>query len=215
MIKAPLVGFAMMLITICSYSQMGFGVKAGYNNSTIKTDTSEYNSVGRRGSFNIGIFLNFPVNDFLSLQTDVMFNGCGAWTLTDRELGTASAPQHEFYERKLSLNYLSIPVMLKGSYQALNVQVGPQISILGRALVKEYYIRQEGAIVTAGEKVRDVQQYYTFFDFGFNAGIGVEVGRFQFVTRYSLGLSNISKNGGSVKNNVIQASVGFRLSEDY
>jgi hypothetical protein len=215
MTKALLTGFAMMLITICSYSQMGFGVRAGYNNSTIKTDSSAYDEVLRRGSFNVGLFLTFPVNDNFSVQTEVMFSGVGAWTITDRNLGTADDPRYEYTETQLVLNYLSIPIMAKYSIQAFNIQVGPQIGILGRALSKENYLKVDGSTAVSGEKTRDVQHFYRFFDFGFNAGLGAEVGRFQFTVRYSIGIANVANNGGRITNNLIQSGIGFRLSEDY
>jgi hypothetical protein len=87
----------------------------------------------------------------------------------------------------------------------LNVQAGPQVSILTSANnVTEYK--------NSGKVESDIKDSLKGSDFGINVGAGLEFGKFNVSARYCFGLSNINDlSDTSVKNQAIQVAVGYSI----
>ncbi len=101
----------------------------------------------------------------------------------------------KFGDEDYKLSYLAVPVMFKYALgDMFNVQAGPQLGLL---------------LSTDPSELKDGLKGT---DFGLNLGLGATFSKFSVDARYSLGLSNISDvDGGDLKNNVIQISLGYQL----
>jgi hypothetical protein len=97
----------------------------------------------------------------------------------------------------LKLTYVNIPVMLKIYLAAgVNLQVGPQFGFLTNA-------KHEGD---------DVKEFYKNSDLSASFGLGWDAPFGLMIDgRYNLGLSKINDGEGSLKNQVIQISIGYKL----
>jgi hypothetical protein len=200
-----------LAISSASYSQIGFGVKAGSNFANVKTDSASFKNRRGVGGLNLGFFFTFPIQDKISIQADVAFSGGGTYTTQ----GLDSATTNETHLKRYVLNYISIPIMARYAFGSFNVQAGPQIGLLGRALVDDTYVIYATSGVMAGTKKKDIQDFYKKVDFGVAGGVGGEWGRFQVTMRYYVGLLNIANYGSPMKNSQAQLAVGFRVSNDY
>lgn len=232
--KSLLLGVVLCFATSMTYAQMGFGVKGGYNLTNVVSDSAEFDNTVRKSGFNFGIFLQFPIKDKISIQTDILFSSGGATTsVTADKVDWQTDPKTlntTYYatirEQNIVLNYIAIPIMARYAFGPVTLQAGPQIGLLGRALVDDQYTvyryyNEFGSLkftqtkVSETEKRKDIQDFYKKADFGFAAGLGGEWGRFQITARYYTGLLNIANNGGKVHNTCISGSIGWRLSNDY
>lgn len=99
----------------------------------------------------------------------------------------------------VKINYLTLPVFLRYNVtDNFHFLVGPQF----------------GVVVAAKDDTgADIKDQINSSDFGVVPGVGVDIGPFNAGLRYSLGLSNIDKNasGYTIKNNIVQIVVGYRL----
>ena len=233
--KCSLALLAIILMSNAGFAQLGFGLKGGYNISNVKTDSAEYSDITKGSGFNLGLFLQFPIQDKISIQTDVMFYGTSTsiYYLADTSDPNPSDPfatiQYSYREKKFLLNYISIPVMARYAFGPVTVQAGPQIGLLARALVNDTEYKYAIGVDTTASgvpipkqkllsqqtKKKDVQDFYKKVDFGLAAGIGGEWGRFQVTARYYMGVMNIANYGSKLTNQSISVSVGWRLSNDY
>jgi hypothetical protein len=169
-----------------------------------------------RPNFHLGVYLNFPVNDQVSIQTEALFNSMG--TIKDYDSDDLdSAGNYQYDYSVFVLNYVSIPVMVKYAFGPMSVHVGPQISLLARALSKSQSLTFDAASgYVIDDRTRDVQHNFKLVDFSLNGGIGLDLDAFNACIRYSYGISNIAARGETkMKNSNIQLSVGYRLSAGY
>jgi len=232
--KSLVAVLALFLVSNACLAQIGFGVKGGYNITNVISDSAEFANSIKKSGFNFGIFLQFPVNDKFSIQTDVLFSG-GGFTASvtgepvygkDTTSAVGLSYQINIRQQNILLNYISIPIMARYAFGPLSLQAGPQIGLLGRALVDDkttvyqYSVKQGETKITTTklsetDKKKDIQDFYKKVDFGVAAGLGGEWGRFQVTARYYTGLLNIANYGRQVHNTCISVSVGWRLSNDY
>jgi hypothetical protein len=196
-------------------AQTSFGIKAGGNYSTIRTDSSTFRDSKWRTNFHAGIYVNFPVNDEISVQTEFLFNSLGVQkNYYYEEFDTVSIYAEGDYSRVI-LNYVSVPILVKYSFGPMSIHAGPQFNILGRALQKSETYTLNNSLYLTDSKTRDIQHHYRLIDLSFSAGLGLDFDVFNVALRYSLGLTNIALRGEPMKNSVIQLSCGFRMSEGY
>lgn len=173
--KVLLLSIFLFVTGVVANAQLKFGVKAGANISNVAVEKSE-NKVG----FNTGVFAQYKFAKF-AVQPEVLFSMQGA----------------KFDGGKSELNYINIPVMAQYYIiPGLAVEAGPQLGFLISAKDK-----------VDGEDFSDVKDFMNSTDFAINFGASYElpvlpVGVFA---RYSLGLSDIAKEGSDPgKNRVFQ-----------
>lgn len=197
--KRNLLTTAFCLFTICAFSQISIGLKAGLNLADVTGDDVE--DLGLRPSFLAGAYLGVDVSEKFRIQPELLFVSAGSkGDGFDEDL-------IEDYDETLKLNYISVPVMFMYKVTSfLNIQVGPQISILASAkTVRDYE--------DSGEVETDIKDSLKGADFGVNAGLGLDFGKFNVSARYCIGLSDINdfEGGNSVKNQAIQVALGYKI----
>jgi hypothetical protein len=166
-----------------------FGVKAGVNFSDITgKDVSSYNG---RTSFHAGVVSEVMISDKFAFQPELLYSSQG------------SDYDDEGYSGTVTLDYLNIPLMAKYYVSGeFSLEAGPQIGFLMSA--KDDY----------GSGEDDIKDYLKSTDFGLNFGVGYKLeSGLNFGARYNLGLSDLNDSdfdqGSSVKNSVIQVSIGY------
>lgn len=185
-----------------------FGPKVGGNLSHIlySGDTeSPYNNSKMRLSSHFGVFTEFVLSDFLSMQPELLYSVKGDRFTIDSD---------DIFESTLVFKYLSLPIVLKYYVtEEISIQVGPQVAYLLSA--KKLEISE--AVSTYGneeEESEDLKDYMQIYDLGATAGVGyLTKSGFYLSARYNMGLINTSKDEpdflGSYKNGTIQLSAGF------
>lgn len=131
-------------------------------------------------SFHAGLVLEAKIFKNFSLQPELLYSTQGAKI---DNLGE---------EFKNELGYISIPVLAKFYLNdELSLELGPQVS----------FLVSERNNISANDS--------NTFDFAVAGGLSYKFGKHFFISgRYGLGLTE-PKRDASVKNSVVQASVGF------
>lgn len=186
--------FALFICTIIEvYSQnvdSNIGIKAGYNLASVSFDGE--GETGQRHSFHVGLYGETFLNNYLSVQSELLYSQQGY----EIKFNNATFTQ--------KLNYINLPIVMK-VYPSKNIfiEVGPQI---GLAIThKEEF--------TSSYDLIEVSQEFepNNFDWGINFGGGVKTNSgVSFGVRYHLGLGDIYEEN-SPHNRVWQFSVGFSL----
>jgi hypothetical protein len=168
-----------------------FGLKGGLNLATWSNNNSGIGYQNRPG-FHAGLLARVHASPHFAIQPEVVYSQQGTKYTTGNQ------------NHNLRLDYVNVPVMVQakvgGGWYG---QVGPQI----------------GFLLSTTDKLNDVETgFFTNEDFkktdvavGFGLGyagispIGIDA-------RYNLGLTNINAAGGnSIKNNVLQIGITYRL----
>lgn len=187
--------FLFFLGTLSTYGQdVGFGVKAGLNLSSLNLEDPEASYDSRTG-YHAGLFLRGRF-DKVAVQPELLLY-TQRGDIESTLFGTAEE----------SFSYLTIPVIIKFyPIGGLNLQVGPQFGFLldgerkydtflgsGSEDITAYYDKSDIAVALGGG-----------YDFDF--GLGIDV-------RYNLGIKDINNaaDGEQVKSRVILVSLGWNF----
>jgi len=187
--------FVVALFAASAVSAQGveLGLKGGLNFANQKFEGSGFSiSPDARTGFHGGAFLTLFVTDNFALQPEFLFSIQGS----KFDFGG-------FGEISNTFNYVNIPILLRyNPVDIFNIHAGPQVGLLMSA-VSEFDGSKEDI---EGVKSSDI-------GFAFGAGVDLPLGLVGGV-RYVMGLSNISEDSGdgeSLKNNVFQIYVGYKL----
>ncbi|MCX2741244.1 porin family protein [Pontibacter anaerobius] len=165
----------------------GIGIKGGVNFASVHgSEKDKFGDVNSHTSFHAGVFAQFGLGNFFSLQPELLYSRKG-------------------YERQDSvfrMDYLEVPVLAVFNISDnLSVHLGPQVGVMVSAKVEDEEI--------------DMEPYNTF-DYGLSAGLEGKLGRFRLGTRYVHGFGDLRKqdSDGSninedIKNGVIQVYLGI------
>ena len=176
------------------------GVKAGINfaNLNFEGDGATVNLDQRKGVVG-GLFVIWPADGRLGLQTEVLYSQKGA----QMEEGGDSA--------KIKLDYIDVPVLARFSSPvstgtSFHVFAGPSFGFRVSAKAESSFEDEDDS--------EDIEDDVERFDFGLVAGAGLEIGRFLVDGRYTWGLSNINKvesDDVKIKNRVFSVMAGIRF----
>jgi hypothetical protein len=179
--------------SIIAQPKLGVGVKAGVNIANQKGTGLDYEVDNKSiAGFVAGGYVHYFFSDAAAIQIEILFSQKGSdWSEID-------------LSGKDILNYLEIPLLIR--YQIidlLNIHAGPQFGFMLSSKTKYDDGYEE-----------DASTYFKSSDVGL--AIGAELNlpfRVNITVRYIIGLSNIATEefGNTWKNNVFQATVGFRL----
>ncbi|HEY4968245.1 MAG TPA: porin family protein [Puia sp.] len=184
---------AFLITCICSITsaQVRFGIKAGYNLSTlIYSGTTSLDGEKSMSGFNAGIFASIPFSKTFSLVAESVYSSQGAGF------------QNAYGSGNFTYDYINIPVLLR---YRLSMGIFFETGL------------QAGILLSANEKSNGNTtniMYRTYSqDFAWPMGLGYQIPN-QHVgvdLRYNLGLTNISKSGSdvNVKNSVFQFGVFY------
>lgn len=193
------------------------GVKGGYNYSSLsiadKLDT--FKADGLHG-FHLGLFVEVPIMDKLSVQPEVVYSTQGDSYSYKNQISVASFTNSLEIEANYKLNYLNVPIMFKYYViDGLSIDFGPQIGFLSSSNIKGKVTLTSGSQTQEKEYTIDGKDYIKSIDYGLGLGATYKIEAIEGLAisaRYNLGLSDISK--GEVKNNNGNSS-GIIDIEDY
>jgi hypothetical protein len=175
-------------------AQVSGGLKAGLNFADQKWSFGNISlDTDSRTGFHVGGYLNLSLAGAISIQPELIYSAQGGRFTGDGEDVT------------LAVDYLNLPIMLRYNINdMINIQAGPQFGYLLSANGK------------ADGQSDDISEMYKPLDVALGVGAGIELPMgLTASVRYNLGLSNIADTEDgedfTIKNNVIQISVGFRL----
>ena len=188
---------AVALLTVCvakaqfSAGDFTWGAKVGLNATNISNL-----DLKNKASIHVGAFMEWNLSDFIGLSPEVVYSRQGA------------ADKDGDVKKKLRVNYLNIPVLLKFYVlEGLSVDAGPQFGIALNSNLK-----QKVGDSSTKTKVKDVNT----FDMSFPIGLSYTYEGLILSARYNIGLTNMWDKGSSgvnTKNHVFQFSLGYRLSD--
>lgn len=171
------------------------GVKAGVNFAKLKfdEDDSDNDSAKNLVGAVAGLFVSKAINDNVGIRAEGLYSQKGS---KFEEVGEDDG--------KIKLTYIDVPVLLtvgpsSSGTARFNVFTGPQVSF------------KTNAELESGGVSLDFDDQVKGTDFGWVLGVGVESGRFSADARYTMGLSNIAKEGDNVKNKAFSVMVGVKL----
>ena len=201
-----------LIISSSAFSQLKFGIKAGYNLSETAYWTPDVANLGlffdmtkMKSGYQFGALMDYSINDALSLRPEILISNKGYSYDIPRKWGDNS----EGYDR-VSYNYFEIPVNLAFKLNDFQIFVGPfmsfglggkhawEIKRNGRTFKEELKVKHTYKEVSIDDSSEDEIVYFQAFDFGLNGGIGYTFGPVLVNAGYSLGLGNLTpKEEGS------------------
>ena len=178
----------------------GFGVKGGYNLNGVRGDAVTGIDRNARSGYHAGVFGQFGLNNFSSIQAELLYSRQGF----DANTGLNNARQ------AFRMDYVSLPIMYVGNFtNNLSFHVGPQASLLINA-------------TNDGKNLGLAENGFNTFDFGGVGGLEARVGPARIGARYNLSLGKLFEDGPTANtlvagrfanaklyNNLLQVYVGF------
>jgi hypothetical protein len=139
-----------------------------------------------RTAFHAGLFMTYMFSDRIGLQPELLYNQEGStWKISNEKT-------------TVKMHYLSLPILVRYQpIELLNIHAGPQFS---------YRMKAESGDENLEDETKDLE-----IGAAVGAGIDLPIG-LGFSARYIFGLSDaFDLEDVTVKNNVIQISVTYRL----
>jgi len=200
--KITIILVAISIIALYSSSALaiemnGIGLKVGANFATFE-GVDVVGDTDIRVGLVIGGFVNFSINDYFSIQPEVLYSMKGVTYVGDLE-GLS-------FERSYGINYLEIPLLVQFAlHKNVNIYTGGSIG---------FYLDGEETLeigrVNDSKKIDkdDInKQEYTFI-----LGASYRYETVVFDVRYSLGLTNVPAiNSAKWTNNVVMLMFGIGL----
>lgn len=180
-----------MCCTVFAYAQVHFGVKGGYNLSTlIYSGTLSLEGEKSKSGFNAGIFADIPFSKSFSLVPELFYSSQGA------------NYQNSYGNGNLNYDYINIPILLRYKIpMGIFFETGLQSGILLSANKKN------------NGTTTDIMYETYSTDFAWPIGVGYQIPdrHFGIDLRYNLGLINVLKSGSdvNVKNSVFQFGIFY------
>lgn len=189
---------ASLLLSVSAFAQIGYGVRAGMNFSTLVNNGDGVDSDWRVG-FVGGVFVDYRFSELLALELDGLYSQQGVHEFKLTEAG-------EKFEFKSNLDYIIMPLTLKFFLlDNMHFDIGPQVSFL----VREKYSDNVNARILTSETNNTLLDAVVGVGYEFNFGLLVDL-------RYAMGLTytyekdndaRIKKN----RNSTLQLTAGWRF----
>lgn len=191
-----------LIVTLSSLSlyaqKTGLGVKAGLSSTQVNFEGEQLVPSDAQMGYHLGVFARFEGVGFF-VQPEVLFTQTsGKFKLELPPVSNISPTQYE-----AKFNRLDVPVMAGFKMlKIIRVMAGPIASFNIDSSLKE-----------ADTTVKNID--FKNATFGYQAGVGVDLGNISIEGKYEGGLSNFTENVGSytADNRLNQwvLSVGFKL----
>lgn len=186
MTKFILLLFASLFTTlvIAQRGNVELGIKGGVNLADFNGNA---NSNSSRTGFHIGALIHIhTLNPKLAIQPEIMFSTQGA----------------SFVDGTDKIDYINIPFLLQYLGRGgLRLETGPQVG----ALVSAKFEDNNGVEYDIKNQIKQSDLSWAFgIGFLSHTGLGIDA-------RYNLGLSDITKGRGDVKNHVWQFGLFYQF----
>ena len=186
---------AALLFSQVLMAQFRIGIKTGAN--ITKVNGRSFKDEFKYG-YHLGGFMELGLGGKLSVNPELLFNQYST-TVDSNFKHIYQNVINPFYQSKVKLNYLSIPLIL--NYKLIgpiSLQAGPQYGIL---IDKNKTLLQNG------------KNAFRSGDFSLLAGAQIKLSALRITGRYVIGLNNINDidNQDHWKSQGFQLSLGFAL----
>jgi hypothetical protein len=195
---------------ISAFAQVTFGVRAGFNLSSMVSKDDQYNYANEmnykmKPGFNVGPTLELPFGKMFSFETALLFTTLGVKDEYDYGGGSS--------KETLSLLYLQLPLTAKATFDVGGLKVYADLGpYLGCGLSGKWKSdKYDDEDVKWGTSTED---HYKRFDFGLHLGASVGISAFEIGLTYDLGLSNIAsdtQDGYKEMNRVLALNLGYKI----
>jgi hypothetical protein len=199
-----------------SFSQGQWGVKGGITRSFVKEGLpapgTEY---ALQTGFQFGLFTDQPLTDRITFRPSLQLTQKGYKSVA----GNPGGPY--YWNRDLSTAYLELPLDLLHRFRLTHtsdvfIGTGPVFSYGWKGRLKAAYVstdnnQQLHTWISTDKEIfkRDIDRR---FDFGWNAGVGVQSCSLLFSLTYNHGIANVIKDEGqALKNRSFAFAVGYFL----
>jgi hypothetical protein len=192
----------MLLITLATgmvtQAQVVLGVKGGISSSkvdvkNVKSNFTQFKDKDNITGYHIGAFTRFKAGGLLIQPEGVFTSSGGEVALTQTENGTEVETTEEF-----KFNRLDVPVLVGLSlFNVIRIQAGPVASVLINGKLGD----------------QDIESYLDKADFGWQAGVGLDIGKLAADVRYERVNRAYTNQGTSfdVGNQQLILSLGFKI----
>jgi Outer membrane protein beta-barrel domain len=190
---------AMILcLSLNSFAQATFGVKAGLNLTNIveKDDDAKSNLPKVKAGLNFGPTIEIPVSKMFSFESALLLSTRGAKFDSDNEAGS------------LNLLYLNLPLTAKAKFDISGTPVfGTFGPYLGYGISGKYKVdgRDDETINWGSGDDDDLKP----FDAGLHLGAGVGIKTFEVELTYDLGMANFA----IYTNRCFAISLGYKFGK--
>lgn len=197
--KRYFLGIVFTAISALSYSQqLHLGLRGGVNQGNLTSYPALSNN-GTTTSYHVGVFGRVGILGFYT-QPEIMFN---------QRRGVAK-DNTTGYTITNTLNYIDVPVLLGFKFLAARIYAGPSLMILAGA-------NQTGEITLKDPDF--AKSNYETTAFGFQAGLGADLGKITLDIRWDTNITNLGKtiNTSSGSKNydtnarMVQFSLGYKI----
>ena len=208
--KIKIIGLFAIAVLYCTnganaQNSIRFGIKGGLNVSNLIT--SDVNTQNALYGYNAGVFLKLPLNNYFSLQPELLYTTKGAELNYNNSYVTGTG--------RFAINYFELPVLVVINLtKDLNIQGGAYAASLTDATAKNIV---NGTFDFAGQINKD---NFNTLDYGLIGGIGLDMGQTNLSIRYEYGLQTIGKQRSfsgvnyifpNAHNSTLQANISFSI----
>ncbi|MFT3682865.1 MAG: porin family protein [Ferruginibacter sp.] len=198
--KHKILLLAALFFSTASFAQrVSFGAAAGVTNYRISGQAADnlkqfisfadgYVNTKPLNGFYAGGFASVPVNEMISVEPGLYYSAKGyqlggEYAVKGIEILNASA------NAQLHTNYIDLPVLVKATFNGLQVFAGPQFSYLTNASLDT---RAAVAGFTVFNNKMDVSNQFNKVDIGITGGVGYQLANGMRITAaYDRGLSKV------------------------
>ncbi|WP_026950927.1 porin family protein [Algoriphagus mannitolivorans] len=197
--KKLFLGLMLVLGTTQAFSQNGIGIKAGLSSTEIDFKSKEFVPADAQTGYHVGLFGRFGGAGFF-VQPELLFTQTsGKFAFVPGGVSGGNPPE----DYKAEFNRLDIPLMMGiRMFKVIRLMAGPIASV-----------NINSKLENSANTVREAN--FKEATFGYQAGLGVDIGNLSVEGKYEGGLSKVTENIGqySTDNRINQwvLSVGFRL----
>jgi hypothetical protein len=198
--------------SVHSFAQVTFGVRAGFNMSTMLSKDNDYNysdemNFKMKPGFNVGPTLDCPISGMFSFETALLLSTMGVKSEYDYGGGNT--------KETLSLLYLQLPLTARATFDVGSTKLfgalGPYLGYgLSGKWTSDAYDDED---VKWGTGTED---HFKRFDAGLHIGAGVMVKIIEISLTYDLGLANIAsdtENGTKDMNRLLALNLGYKFGK--
>jgi len=160
---------------------------------------TDYNKM--KFGYNFGMEMEYQITDIFSLSAALMYSDQGA---KDDETGT---------DEILDIDFVNVPIMLNCYVvPGLAVKAGVQPAFRTKTTVKydgmkmdvDWLLKQYGTDTEMSKFMLSVP-----------VGLSYEYNHFVLDARYNIGVTDLFKGEGTMRNNVIQLTLGYKFEANF